>query len=307
MSDAVETPEEFLNRWKMHFAPLVGRASEEYAHHQTLMRRDIQAGETWRGVSRALDCLVSGGRLVGFQVAATGAPPDRTLLTEVVHYGMWAWGCVYERLTRENLSPFDPTGYERSMLWLLCVVRACEMPEAFSWLSSYVYESFVKGGMDGGGPQDKDFNNFFWLMSKSIKDGRWHAESKEGEEVGLYEPLFAAKDDASLTRAAARVCERVVRARLDGELNADGEHSIYEYDPWGTLPVDLVAFRAIRQSLTGEVLELGRGHPLLNAPFKDFPQLADLNHDSVFEPISSAARSLFGQSWRPWPSLHGDR
>ena len=178
------------------------------------------------------------------------------------------------------------------------------MSQASSWLASYAYNSFVKGGMDAGGPQDTDFNNFFWLMSKSIKDRRWHFESKDGEALGLYGPLLAATDNSSLAQAAARVCERVVSARLEGKLNADGEHSIYEYDPWGTLPLDLTAFRAIRQSLTGEVLDLGRDHPLLGAPFVDFPQLPDIDIDATFEPVSSAARSLFGQSWRPWPSLN---
>ena len=295
--------EDFKARWSSHFAPLLQRAREQFHHDESRIARNLQSGQPLRGLAAALDCVTSGGRLLGYEVAATGSPPDAELLRKVVRYGMWGWACMHARLSREGLSPFDTTGYERGLVWLWCVTRVCEIDGAFQWLSGYVYNSFRQGGMDDGGPQDVEFNNLLWLLSKSIRNGRWAPEAEPDEPLGLYASLVAATDDAAMARSAESVCERMLRARLDGEPNADGEPSIYEYDPWGATPVDLLAFREIRGSLTNEDLSLGHGHPLLEPPFVNFPNLHDFDYKTPLEPVSSAARTLFGEEWRPWPEL----
>lgn len=293
----------FSNRWSSHFARWTQRAEEEFQHDEARIGDNLKAGKLNRGLGAALDCLTSGGRVLAYSVAAGGKPADVDLTRKVIHYGMWGWACMLERATREAPSPFNPTGYERGLLWLYCLTTACRMTEASDWLKLYVSNAFVSGAMDGGAPPDIEFNNAFWLLSKSATDQKWHSASKPDEPLGLYEPLFAATDDAGIAQAAAAVCERIVDVRMNGTLNADGSHSVYQEDPWGVLPLDLVAFREIRRSVTHESLGLGDHHPLLLSPYTSFPDLSNFDFRADIPLLSNAARSEYGANWEPWPKL----
>lgn len=299
---SVSEKQDFLRRWREYHAPFVARAAAEFDGDQRNAATCLAAGEFQRGIGAALDCVTSGGRLLGYQVAATGAPPDPMLASKVLAYGGWGWSALHAHFDMEGIPQFGPTSHEKSLVWLYCLARTCGQDSLANWLARYVYNCFIAGTIDNV-PGDTTFNNFTWMLFRAIDKKAWPAEDEIPVEVGIYRGLFVADGPAAFGAAATAVCTLAASARLDGRPGPDGEPSIYEYDPWGLLPLDILATAVERHRVTGAGLWSPTGHPLLEPPFTSLPQIIREPDDDLTAQMSRAAVSRFGNQWQSWPPL----
>lgn len=292
----------FLNRWREYHEPPLGRAVSEFDTVQRELIQSLKSGEFQRGIGAALDCVTSGARLLGYQVAATGAMPNLTLLRKIVAYGGLGWGALHAHFEREGIPAFGPTGHEKSIVWLYCLAKVCGINSLSDWLGRYIYNLFIRGIIDGA-PGDATFNSFTWMLVRAVDKREWPSEDELPADIGIYRGLFTSADSISMSNAAAAICEGVESARLDGKLNADGEHSIYEYDPWGLFPLDILALCLVREQITGAYFSPGSTHTLLEPPFVSFPTLSESYEDDLTSLLTAECEKRFGKGWQPWPQL----
>ena len=292
----------FLDRWRAHHAPFVERAAVEFEEDQRRAAKYLAAGDFQRGVGAALDCVASGGRVLGYQVAATGAPPDLTLASKILTYGGWGWSALHAHFENEGMPRYGPTGHEDALVWLYCLARTCGRDSLADWLATYIYNCFVTGTIDGA-PGDVTFNNFTWMLFRAIDKKAWPTVDEVPPDVGLYRGLLVADDPAAFDAAATAICTWVASARLDGIPGPDGEPSIYEYDPWGLFPLDILATAVERQRITNDGHWVPTGHPLLEPPFTSLLPIRTELRDDLTAQMAKAAALRFGHQWQPWPTL----
>lgn len=267
--------------------------------HSALMKRDLP-----RTRGAALDLVQSGGRYLGYLAGTSGEPVETTALHRLFAYGMWGWALDQEEMLASPQIPrYGPNGHERNLAWLFCLALTSRADQSLTrWIGRLLLNTYLAGTIDNL-PGDREFNDWMWALVRAFDRNEWPSQQDLPEGLGVYRALFNTVSDAAAFRdALSQVCETAVSRAL-GREGKDQQHFIYEYDPWGLFPLDLLAFQAVRKATTGDRVAMDADHPWLRSAFSRIPEFRSEYEDSTTVELASAGRMWFGEQWRPWVDL----
>ena len=290
---------------RAHTAPALLRAQADVARHQRTFAQELAGADLDRMAFWARQVLDAQVRWLCFEAACEQRALAPAVCAALVTQGVQAWSLGVPLAARAGRDLWLPTGHEPQLHWLWALAELCGMAPAASWLAGLLHGSFRSGLMDSV-PGDPQLNDLMWCLVKARHTGVWPDEAELPESLGRYRPLMAPElaDRAAAVRAVHDLGDLALRCRA--EQQAVQPDLVYETEPWGLLPLDVLLLSHRRAVQLGEPLPGLAEHPWTASPMAQAlgrPAAEAMPADALMATLDAVARQQLGAAWQLCPPV----
>ena len=290
---------------RAHTATALLRAQADVARHQRSFAHELAGPDLDRMAFWARQVLDTRVRWLSFEAACEQRALAPAVCAALVAHGVQAWSLGVPLAARAGRDLWLPTGHEAQLPWLWALAELCGMEPAASWLASLLHGCFRSGLMDSV-PGDPQLNDLMWCLVKARHTGVWLDEAELPESMGRYRLLMARElaDREAAVRAVHALGDMALHCRA--ELGAVQEGLVYETDPWGLWPLDVLLLSHQRAARLGEPLPGLSDHPWTASPMAQAlgRQPAEpAPADALMAQLDRVARQQLGAAWQLCPPV----
>src|SRR5262245_61427519 len=163
--------------------------------------------------------------------------------------------------------------------------------ERARWLGNELLLYYDAGTFDAFSEVEPASYTYWQTLLKVFLTRRWPGPDDAGGRLGLYRPLFVAREMPQLKKSLLDACEYHLR-KTGIEGDRDGFDLVYSWAPFGLMPVELFAYFKLRGDM--QLPEVSVAHPLLSTPLARIPAQVLLDGDELLVRLSEIEKSAFG-------------
>lgn len=281
------------------------RAQADVARATRQLTEELAGADLDRMAFWALELLSARARLLTFEAACAQRPLAAADCAALVAHGLQAWSMMAPLAARAGRDPWLPTGHEAQLHWLWALAELCGMEPAATWFADWLRGCFRSGLMDSL-PGDPQLNDLTWCLVKTRPTGAWLAEGDLPETLGRYRPLMGRElaDREVAVRAVHALGDMALRCRANAVAVDPG--FVYETDPWGLLPLDVLLLSRQRERRLGEPLPGLADHPWTASPMAQAlgrEPAAAAPADALMAQLEALMRRQLGAAWQLCPAV----